>query len=202
MENLPDYRQQDVRDGYSKKLEALMDKAWEDRHHKNEESKQLYDSMTHYYIYDNAYELFFPLEKERWPEKFQEKYLDIQHMSWPGYTSYCYIMDVIAPPFIPYFLLHFGYAVVDNKLIPCTFFVVQKIVDFQNWPQGMVIDPLASYHGVKPSFYIGSPVPDKNISKTGCSIVRIRYLCLLRKIPKRNTKKKSITAISIHILLK
>ncbi len=72
-------------------------------------------------------------------------------------------MDVIAPPFIPHSLLHFGYAIVDGKLVRSTFFVVQQMVNYQAWPQGMVIDPLAIMNNIQPAFYVGCSVPKEDI---------------------------------------
>jgi len=162
MTTIKEYEKEDVRKFMYGQLELLMKAASDHIYAKDEQSKAYYNSETHHYIDKNSWELLFPLEKERWPDKFNEhQYAQIDKMLWPGYTTYCYMMDVIAPPFIPYFLLHFGYAVVEGKLIRSAFFVVQSMVKYQEWPQGMVIDPLAEHHGVKPSFYIGCAIHEK-----------------------------------------
>lgn len=162
MKETPEYTQVEVRDFMYGQLKLLMDAASDHIHEKDEESKKYYDSRTHHYLDKNGWELLFPLEKERWPDNFLEhNYMDIDQKIWPQFTTYSYMMDVIAPPLIPSILLNFGYAVVEGKLIRCTFFVLQTMVDYQVMPQGMVIDPLAEYHGIKPSFYIGCAIYDK-----------------------------------------
>lgn len=158
---MKEFEKEEVRNSMYEQLEVLMKEAQDHIYNKDEESKRFYSSNAHWYLADNIYELMFPLEKERWPKNFKNQYLQMEDMAWPLYTNYCYFMDIIAPPFIPYSLLHFGYAIVDNQLIRTTFFVVQRMVDYQKRPQAMVIDPLAEHHGIKPSFYTGSPVPDK-----------------------------------------
>ena len=157
-----EYEKKEVREFMYGQLALLMKVATGHISDKDEESRRFYNSETHYFIEKNILELLFPMDKEQWPTKFQEmgRNYDPQ-MSWPGYATYCYLMDVIAPPCISFILLHFGYAVVEGKLIRSTFFVVQSMVNYQPWPQGMVIDPLADIHGVKPSFYVGCSVPNK-----------------------------------------
>ncbi len=126
------YAQESVRNDMWKQLNILMDKAQNHIFEKNDESKNFYNSPTHHFINENRFELFFPLENKYWPEKFQKhQYLSIEQMIWPNFTTYCYMMDVIAPPYIPSSLLHFGYAVLDNKLIRSTFFVIQVMVNYQ-----------------------------------------------------------------------
>ena len=154
------YSDAGARDAMWKQLEELMGVARNTIWKNDDDSRKYYDANTHAFLYENTYELMFPLDKEKWPSKFQEHYLEIQAMVWPQFTTYCYGMDVIAPPCVPLGLLHFGYAVVDGILIKTTFFVVQMMVDYQLWAQGMVIDPLAVYHGKMPQYYIGCPIPD------------------------------------------
>lgn len=161
---MKEFEKKEVRDSYQEQLHLLMNEAY--GHISSEgdkEAKKFYNSSTHWYLdpEENGWELLFTLDKQQWPNNFKNSYLQIEDMRWPQYTNYCYLMDVIAPPFIPYSLLYFGYAVVKGMLFKTSFFVVQKMVNYQIMPQGMVIDPLAEYHGIKPSFYIGSPVPDK-----------------------------------------
>ncbi|HXK35363.1 MAG TPA: hypothetical protein VJ103_02585 [Candidatus Paceibacterota bacterium] len=157
-----EYSKKEVRDFMYGQLALLMKAATGHIFAKDEESKKFYNSETHHYIEKNGWELLFPMDKDQWPTNFQEmgRRYDSQ-MSWPGFSTYCYLMDVIAPPFIPHISLHFGYAVVEGKLTRSTFFVVQGMVKYQLAPQGMVIDPLADVHGAKPSFYVGCPVLDK-----------------------------------------
>jgi hypothetical protein len=83
---------------------------------------------------------------------------------WPNSTSYNYSMDVILPPSIPSSILHFGYAVLDDKLIRSSFYVTQMMVDYQIYPQGVVIDPLAVHNGIAPSYYMGVTLDKKDIN--------------------------------------
>lgn len=146
-------------------LEKLLKDAEVHIFNKDEKSQHFYNLPTHQYITKEGWELLFPLEKQNWPERFSnmERNYDPELMTWPGFTTYCYTMDVAAPPSIPSVLLHFGYAIVDGKLVRSTFFVVQQMVGYQGWPQGMVIDPLAEIHGIQPAFYVGCNVPMEEI---------------------------------------
>src|ERR1035437_3979548 len=84
-------------------LEELIKEAQEHIYEKDEQSKQYYNSMTHNHIDEEAWELLFPLEKEKWPKRFQDMERNYDsHMTWPGHSTYCYIMDVLAPPLIPH----------------------------------------------------------------------------------------------------
>ncbi|MCC6520470.1 hypothetical protein IT403_00590 [Candidatus Nomurabacteria bacterium] len=158
------YEDEKTRDLMYLKFIELMKDARDHIYDNDEESKNFYNSQTHHYIEKQAFELCFPLEKEKWPQKFQnmERHYE-QFMIWPNYSTYCYIMDVVAPPLIPSSLLHFGYACVDNKLVRATFFVVQQMVKYQEWPQGMVIDPLALMYNIQPEFYVGYSVPKEDV---------------------------------------
>lgn len=158
------YENENARSLMWQNLEKLMKEAQDHIWEKDEQSKQYYNSMTHHHIDKEGWELLFPLEKEKWPKRFlnMERHYD-SHMTWPGYSTYCYMMDVLAPPLIPHILLHFGYAIVDGKLVRSTFFVVQQMVDYQEWPQGMVIDPLAIMNNIQPTFYVGCSVPKEDI---------------------------------------
>lgn len=186
---MKEFETQEVRDSMFKQLILLLEEAGGHIFNKDEESKRFYSSDGHWYIEDNIYELMFPLEKERWPENFKNQYLEMEQMAWPQYTNYCYLMDIIAPPFIPYSLLHFGYAVVDGKLIKTTFFVVQTMVDYQISPQGMVIDPLAEYHGIKASFYVGTPLPDKKYIEEWMNTRKSPFEMYMMDVQKENEKK-------------
>jgi phosphohistidine phosphatase SixA len=159
-----EYSDSKVREMLWGKLNVLMDEAYQHIYKKDDEAKKNYSFSAHNFIDKNNYELLFPLEKEKWPEKFLgmiDKY--DRQMTWPNWTMYNYMMDVVCPPFIPISLIHFGYAVYENELRPVTFFVMQVMVDYQEWPQGMVIDPLAVRDGKEPDFYIGVPVDKEDI---------------------------------------
>jgi len=113
-----------------------------------------YDSETHYYLMENAWEIMFPLKRELWPERFNE-FLADENLPWPQGATYSYIMSAICPPFINSSNLYFGYAIVDGKLIRTTFFAIDTIVKYQLMPQSMVIDPLCLSHNIKPDYYVG-----------------------------------------------
>jgi hypothetical protein len=130
---------------------------------RTEATQNLFNTETHLYILKHGWEILIPADKkEEWHDKFQAMTYDSM-MKWPQTTTYNYIMGVLAPPFIPSSILHFGYAVLEDKLIRSAFYVVQNMVDYQVMPQGMVIDPLAFIQGVKPSFYVGCSVDKKDI---------------------------------------
>ena len=160
---MEEFEKQEVRNSYEKQFSILMKEARAHIVKGDEESKKFYELHTHWYLEpeEDGWELLFPLDKQEWPTNFKNSYLQIEDMQWPQYTNYCYLMDILAPPFIPFLLLYFGYAVVEGVLIKTSFFVIQKMVNYQIMPQGMVVDPLAEYHGIKPSFYVGIPVPNK-----------------------------------------
>lgn len=159
-----DYTDEGVRNNLYAQLNKLMKEGQNHIWDKTPEAKDLYDSPTHFFLKKEGWEIMFPLKEENWPKSFQGMAGNYnQEFKWPWFTTYCYITDVIAPPLIPHSLLYFGYAVVEDKLIRCTFFVVQKMVEYQVMPQGMVIDPLANREGKVPSFYIGVPVLDKEL---------------------------------------
>src|SRR3990172_7883989 len=157
-----EYEKKEVRESMYDQLALLMKAATGHISAKDEESKRFYNAQTHHFIDENCWELLFPMDKDKWPSHFQElgRLYDPQ-MTWPGFTTYRYVMETICPPFIPHSLLHFGYAVVEGKLIRSTFFVVQSMVKYQAMSQGMVIDPLAENREITPSFYVGCPVLDK-----------------------------------------
>lgn len=129
---------------------------------RREKTQHLFNTSTHVYLTNNAWEILLPLKHEKRGPKFQEMKYD-SLMKRPQAATYCYTMDVIAPPSIPSGILHFGYAFLDDKPIRSAFFVVQGMVEYQIMPQGLVIDPLANQHGIKPSFYVGCSVDKEDI---------------------------------------
>jgi len=166
-----DYENEEKRELMYTELDKLMKAGAELIRTSGGRRPGFYNLDTHNYLQEHAWELMFPLEKDQWPDKFQELDHD-EKLKWPFYTTYRYSMDVIAPPSIPYMLLNFGYAVLDGKLIICAFFVVQRMVEYQEGPQGMVIDPMALRENKKPSYYIGCPVGEGDIRQ---SLLRRKY---------------------------
>lgn len=159
MEN---YESGQVREVMRKELDALMESGVGLLRKDGGKNPDLYKEDTHLYLMEHGWKLLFSLEEKQWPENFRKLKYDSVFV-WPMYSAYCYLMDVICPPLIPHVLLHFGYAVLGDRLIKCAFFVVQRMVDYQIMPQGMVIDPLAIRSGKKPSFYVGCPVDKEDI---------------------------------------
>lgn len=129
---------------------------------KSNNDLRFYGQNTHAYL-DRCGESMFPLDKEEWPDIFRGVLCD-PVMKWPYFSVYNYIMSVLAPPFVPYLSLYFGYVILDDQLIRSAFFVTQRMVDYQDMPQGMVIDPMARRQGYKPLFYIGCFVGEDDIN--------------------------------------
>ncbi len=152
MKTKRDYRNPKVRRSMYEELAALMEEGTQAIF--DDEGKHLYNSATHQYLKKNGWEIMFPLEKSRWPDKFNE-FLADGNLPWPQYTTYSYVMSVLCPPFISPYSVYFGYAMVDGKLIRTTFFAIETIVKYQIMPQAMVIDPLCLAHGIEPEYYIG-----------------------------------------------
>ena len=158
-------------DAMHKKVHSLMESATQRMFGQEEhEGESLYDVSTHIFLQKETVplvgklqrEVMLPLPKDDWPDKFIElkKNYD-SNMKWPQYAMYNYSNDVLMPPFIPSSLLHFGYAVVNDLLVSCPFFVVFEMVDHDvegeiiAWPESFVIDPLAEMNDIHPEAYIG-----------------------------------------------
>ncbi|NVN96712.1 histidine phosphatase family protein [Candidatus Nomurabacteria bacterium] len=156
-------------DTLQKKFEKLSEDAWREIRGETESAKNYYDQSTHLFLdrdeegfYHWPREVILPLPKEEWPEKFRElEKMYNPQMSWPGYSMYLYTMDIFCPPFIPDCLLHFGYAIHQDKLIRCPFFVVfqmrEQTINGEKMmmPESFAIDPLALKSGITPDGYIG-----------------------------------------------
>jgi hypothetical protein len=158
-----DHRDKKVRDDMNRERRALMENGLEFLK-KYKQSPDLYSYRTHRFLEEHGWELLFPLGREEWPSALSELQFDnAEAMKWPHWTTYQYVMSVIAPPSLPHLLLNFGYAVLDGRLVKCAFFVVQRMVDFQIMPQGMVVDPMAVRDGKEPDFYFGCSVDRKEL---------------------------------------
>jgi len=161
------------------KFEELAHDAWESIMDNAESAKGYYDLSTHSFLKRDGEnsagwprEVILPLPKEEWPEKFREleKRYESQ-MTWPNYSMYLYTMDVFCPPFIPNCLLHFGYAVYQNKLVRCPFFVVFQMTEQTinkekiMMAEGFAIDPLALMGGITPDCYVGVNVKQEYVEE-------------------------------------
>jgi hypothetical protein len=156
-----DYKNPKVRRSMYKELDCLMKKGRQAI--SSGEGSDLYDLATHRYLMEEGWEIMFPLKKELWPNKFNEFLCD-ENLPWPQYATYSYIMSVLCPPFISSYLLYFGYAIIDGKLVKTTFFAVNTMVEYQEMPQSMVVDPLCLAHGIEPDYYIGCGVGKQDIN--------------------------------------
>ena len=155
MKQNQDYQKPAVRKRMYEQVEKLMDQAASDIYSSQE--KGLYSLAVHHHLQRHAWEIMFPLGREYWPNNFCG-YLCDPSLPWPQATSYSYCMDVTCPPFLSHGYLMFGYAVLGGKLVRTTFFSVETIVKYQIMPQAMVIDPLATHHGIVPEYYLGCRV--------------------------------------------
>lgn len=169
--------------------DVLMEKIHQILWGKDEEEKKKYfNSETHYYIRKNCWEILLPLPKEEWSEKVTELSLRYEKvMPWPQYSSYNYTMDVLCPPFIPHICLYFGYAVMeDGTVFKSAFFHWHKMVKYQEMPQGIVMDPFADMHGIKPKYYVGSCVDKEDLE----NFLLTRKGNILESYAKRKNKKE------------
>jgi len=138
--------------------------------------KNLYNEETHYFLTENSIgwpsEIMLPLPKEEWPKNFRdlEKRYESQ-MKWPNWSMYLYTMDIFCPPFIPDSLFYLGYAMYQDKLFCCPFFVVLKMTEQtindkkMTIPVEFVIDPLASMTGITPDCYVGASIDKRYVEE-------------------------------------
>jgi hypothetical protein len=155
------FNEESVRNDAQKERSTLMSQALDLINTSNIESNRFYSAPTHQFLMEHGWEILIPAMEEEVPEVFKELHYDDQ-MPWPQMTNFCYVTGVVGPPSIPWSMLHFGYAVHENKLIRTAFFSHQKLVTYQSMPQGIVIDPLALQKGIAPDYYIGCPVCSKD----------------------------------------
>lgn len=164
--NKNNYEDEETRKAYYAQATTLMQEAWNIAD--TPEGNHVYSSSVNSHLCKYI-DLFFPLKKELWPEKFQNlksNYLQIDQMKWPDATTYLYMYDVIVSAAIPHFFINFGYAFVEDKLVRTTFFVIPNMtVEFQEFPQTMVIDPLAEHWNIQPLYYVGCNVPEEYIQQ-------------------------------------
>lgn len=155
------FNEESVRTAAQNEVTDLMKTAYSLILNGNSKGMEFYSQPTHRFLMAHGWEILIPTPKEEWPEIFEELQYNDQ-MPWPQMTTYCYVMDILNPPSIPWAMLYFGYAVHEGILTRTAFFVHQKIVPYQPMPQGIVIDPLALQKGIEPDYYIGCPVTSKD----------------------------------------
>jgi len=199
------------------KFEKLADQGRNDILGNQESAKGLYNLSTHCSLKNDGTcgfvfgrEIFLPLPKENWPKKFLELEKNYEpSMTWPHYSMYNYTNDVCMPPNIPYFLLYFGYAVYQDKLVRCPFFVVfhltEQLINNETLmlPQEFVIDPLASLNGITPDCYVGMPISKEEIENWFFSRGRSgnpleNYL--KQKIDQEETKRRRASYLEAYSL--
>lgn len=158
------------------------------RGEKEEEKSKYYNLSTHSYIRRNCWEILLPLDKEEWSKTAAELNLNYEEsMPWPNFSTYCYSMDVVCPPNIPFRCLYFGYAVMeDGSVVKTAFYHWYKMVNYQIMPQGIVMDPLADMKGIKPRYYIGCSVDREDIE----GFIHSRKINVLERYVERKSKKE------------
>ena len=134
-------------------------------------SHKVHDYLGEEYTYGLGHlkrEIMHPLPREKWSSGFNQLYDQCigEPQLWPQHTFYGYPMDCLISgiqfslpyPFIP--LPSFGYAVMGDDLIPCSFIVILQMTmriegsdDF--FPEPWVFDPIALASGKNPDCYIG-----------------------------------------------
>ncbi len=138
-------------------MEKIQNILWDQE--KKDEHALYFNSETHMHLREHAWEILFPVPEEEWFNNLKsfEKYN--KHMAWPHYSFYQYTMDVFFPPNIPSSVLYFGYVFLEDGSVHKTcFFQWMKMVDYQEMPQGVVMDPLVKLHNIKAKYYVGIPV--------------------------------------------
>lgn len=136
----------------------LWDETQKDKH------SQYYNTYTHSFLREHAWEILFPVPQEEWFRNLQNLNRYASEMPWPQYAPYQYSMDVVHPPEIPASALCFGYAILEDGTVKKTcFFNWMKMVDYQAMPQGIVMDPLAKIHNIPVKYYVGVDIEKSDI---------------------------------------
>jgi hypothetical protein len=74
------------------------------------------------------------------------------------------VTDVLLPPHLTPSSLYFGYAFLeDGSIVKTCFFNWMKIVEYQEMPQGIVMDPLVKVHGISVKYYIGVSIEKQDL---------------------------------------
>jgi hypothetical protein len=155
------FNEKSVRDNALQEVSSLMTKALEIIMSGVPEAARFYNETTHNFLMRHAWEIQIPASVKERPVIFKDLRYD-DGIPWPQATTYCYVMNVLNLPSVPWPMLNFGYAVHDGKLIRTAFFAHQKLVEYQDMPQSIVVDPLAIQRGIEPDYYVGCPVCSKS----------------------------------------
>lgn len=131
------------------------------------EAHEYLQTQCHYGGVSHSRPIILPMSKNDWYPKNEwklfENFYAKSNKLWPRDTHSFYSLDSLvskAPGF-----LYFGYAVCDDGLWPCAFFVQFmmtleiKGVPGELFSEEYVIDPMALANGKKPDCYIGVLVP-------------------------------------------
>jgi hypothetical protein len=139
-----------------------------------------YSHYAHEYVrysYDNRgrlkkpifeREILMPLTKESWPSKalqLLKLYPEEAAKNWPYMSTFCYAMDAMTEPQLPGLSLYYGYALYENKLIRCPFYItlipINKTIEGLeiSIPIEFVVDPIAEINNIHPECYIGLHIP-------------------------------------------
>lgn len=140
-----------------------------------EGDKPFYSKETHWtiqYEFEKlSKQVYIPLPKTDWPEQYIENDKYEPQMKWPNWTFYNYSMDVVFPPHFRPTALYFGYALYQDKLVPCAFFVTGKIME-QTFgeitipiPTMYAVDPIATRDGIEPECYVGVSVAQEHVQQ-------------------------------------
>lgn len=131
------------------------------------EAHEYLQTQRHYGGVSYARSIMLPMSRGAWYPKDEWKIFDNFYANakkqWPSDSHFFYAMDSLVSK-VPG-LLYFGYAICDNKLWPCAFFMqflmTLEIEDIPGelFPEEYIIDPMALASGKKPDCYIGVFVP-------------------------------------------
>lgn len=153
-------------DSMYKEHEKMMNSVQEILWDENQKAKhqQYYNSHTHSFLKRHAWEILFPVPQEEWFTNLQDFNRYNSEMTWPQYAPYQYSMDVVCPPNISVYALYFGYAILEDGTVRKTaFFNWMKMVEYQEMPQGIVMDPLAKIHKIPVKYYVGVSIDNEDI---------------------------------------
>lgn len=146
-------------DALMKDIQKIL---WDDNQKDNH--PLYYNSITHHFLYEHAWEILLPVPQEEWFTTLQNLGRYNAEMPWPQYATYQYCMDVILPPEIPASSLYFGYAILEDGSVKKTsFFGWMQMVEYQAMPQGIVMDPLAKIHNIPVKYYVGIEIDKEDI---------------------------------------
>lgn len=130
-------------------------------------------------------------------QSFNSNYCSLKDLRWPIETHYNYSMDFITTKNAPGYL-YFGYALCEEALYPCAFFVRFKMVGVilqmpgEFFPEEFAIDPIAFNCNKMPDCYCGVLVPLDYVEQWLLSGGRIKHPlenCVIEQ--QKNQKEES-----------